>query len=219
MARGGREMYSWTNYILGTDCRLLHTMGIRDAGHNTDNYLVLGCLCGATPAAQSRYIRKRKSSPIKPLKTMDRVYRLFADLRGGIPKPHWREHLCQAWILPEPWRPINTRIAALRSGYQRNSRVLSRIMKARIQENWHWRAVKVDAVVAFPLTYDPLLIQEVWIRVRGWYNDDVNSPLPPTRVDITTMMTDRVELYRHVPLPGHPIRVRVQPFTVENSIP
>ena len=44
MRRGGREVRSQTNYILGTYRHLLQNVAVRDARHNTDHYLVLGCL-------------------------------------------------------------------------------------------------------------------------------------------------------------------------------
>ena len=44
--RGGREIRSRTDYILGTDRRLIQNMAVRDARHNIYHYLVLGCICG-----------------------------------------------------------------------------------------------------------------------------------------------------------------------------
>ena len=54
MERGGREVRSRTNYILGTDSCLLQNVAVRDTRNNTDHYTVLGCLCGSAPAAHSR---------------------------------------------------------------------------------------------------------------------------------------------------------------------
>ena len=44
MLRGGREVGSQTDYILGTDRHLLHNVSVHDARHNTYRYLVMGCL-------------------------------------------------------------------------------------------------------------------------------------------------------------------------------
>ena len=41
---GGGEVRSRTDYTLGIDSRLFHNAEIRDARHNKDHYLVLGCL-------------------------------------------------------------------------------------------------------------------------------------------------------------------------------
>ena len=50
---GGREVRSRTDYILGTDNHLFQNVAVLDARHNTDHYLVLGCLCGSAPAIHS----------------------------------------------------------------------------------------------------------------------------------------------------------------------
>ena len=65
-------------------------MAFRDAQHNTDHYLVLGCLGGDTPDVHSRYLMKCKYFPIKLLTTPDWVDHLFVEIRGGISKPPWR---------------------------------------------------------------------------------------------------------------------------------
>ena len=83
MHRGGQEVHSRTNYILGIYCRLLWNVVVRYAQHNTDHYLVLGCLCGAAPSAHSRYIRKCKCFPIKTPMTPYGIDCLFVDIWGG----------------------------------------------------------------------------------------------------------------------------------------
>ena len=42
MLRKGREVRSWTDYILGTDRRLFRNVSVRDLWHNSDHYMVLG---------------------------------------------------------------------------------------------------------------------------------------------------------------------------------
>ena len=44
MYRGGWEVISQTNYIMGIDSHLLQNVAVRDARHNTEYYLVMGCL-------------------------------------------------------------------------------------------------------------------------------------------------------------------------------
>ena len=53
MKRQGQVVRSRTDYILGTDRRLLQNVAVRDPRHNTDHYMVLGCLPGA-PLATTR---------------------------------------------------------------------------------------------------------------------------------------------------------------------
>ena len=45
--RKGREVRSRTDYILGTDRRLLRNVAVRDPQHNSDHYMVLGCIPSA----------------------------------------------------------------------------------------------------------------------------------------------------------------------------
>ena len=40
--RSGRQVRSWTNYILGTEIHMFQNVAVRDARHNMDHYLVLG---------------------------------------------------------------------------------------------------------------------------------------------------------------------------------
>ena len=94
-------MQSQTNHILGTDRCLIQNVAFRDSCHNTDHYLVMGCLCGAPSAENLRYLGNRARFPINPPNNPDGVYRLFVELRGGIPNPPWQERPRQAWILPE----------------------------------------------------------------------------------------------------------------------
>ena len=94
--RGGREVCPQTEYILGTHSCLFHHLVVWDARHNTDHYLVLGCLCRAAPAAHLRYLGKRTCFPIRPPATPYKADRIFAELRRAIPRPPWREYHCQA---------------------------------------------------------------------------------------------------------------------------
>ena len=107
---------------------------------------------------------------------------------------------------------------------QRISKTLSYQIKAGLQEDRLRRAAEARSVVDSLLTFDSPLIREAWIReawisMRGWYNDALYRPPPPSRVAIATMMSERVDIYRHVPPPGQLIPVGLQPFLVDNYIP
>ena len=52
-----------------------------------------------------------------------------------------------------------------------------------------------------------------------WYKDAVDRTPPPDRVTITTMTTERVEIYQHVPPPGEIIPVGDIPFLMDDVIP
>ena len=49
MIQKGREVRSQTDYILGTDRRLFRNVAVQDPRHNSDNYMVLGCLPSPPP--------------------------------------------------------------------------------------------------------------------------------------------------------------------------
>ena len=55
MKRQGQVVRSRTDYILGTDRRLFKNVAVRDPRHNTDHYMVLGCLPG-TPLEMTRWL-------------------------------------------------------------------------------------------------------------------------------------------------------------------
>ena len=49
MIRKGMEVLSRTDHILGTDRCLFRNVTVRDPWHNSDHYMVLGCLPSAPP--------------------------------------------------------------------------------------------------------------------------------------------------------------------------
>ena len=69
------------------------------------------------------------------------------------------------------------------------------------------------------LASDPTIIQETCIWMRVWYKEDVDLLPRPSRVAISTMTVDLVELYRKVLPPGKPIPGGERPFQVDDSIP
>ena len=68
MQRQGWEVQSWTDSILGKDCRLLYKVSIRDPRHKTDNYMILGCLCGDVKREHNGYLGRRMCLPLRPTK-------------------------------------------------------------------------------------------------------------------------------------------------------
>ena len=158
-------MRSRTDYILGTDSRLFQNVAGWDARHNTDHYLVLGCLHRAAPAAHSRYIGRRARFPIRPPSTPDRVDCMFAEPRQSIPRPPWQERHHQAWISPETWSLIVTMIAVQKWKDQQIYRPLNRAIKAMLQEDRRRRTAEAGSAVESLLTFNPPLIREAWIQM------------------------------------------------------
>ena len=67
MRRKGQVVRSQTDYILGTDRRLFNNVAVRDPRHNSDHYMVLGCLPSAPLSAMKRYLGGQKRWPVRPL--------------------------------------------------------------------------------------------------------------------------------------------------------
>ena len=62
---------------------------------------------------------------------------------------------------------------------------------------------------------DPPLHKEEWHRMKGWYKAVVDRASLPARANFERITAERVDLYRHVPLPGENIPVSVELFQVE----
>ena len=54
MLKKGREVQYRKDYILGTDRRLFGNVSIREPRHNSDHYMVLGCLNSASLTEHTR---------------------------------------------------------------------------------------------------------------------------------------------------------------------
>ena len=91
MRRKGQVVRSQTDYILGTDRRLFKNVAVQDPRHNTDHYMVLGCLPGAPMEATRRYQGGRKRWPVRPPVKLTRTDELFAALRRAVPRAKTRE--------------------------------------------------------------------------------------------------------------------------------
>ena len=66
MISEGREVRFRTDYSLGTDCRLFGNVSVRDPRHNSDHYLVLGCLYSSSLKEHVRYLGGYKKPPLRP---------------------------------------------------------------------------------------------------------------------------------------------------------
>ena len=108
MRRQGQVVRSRTDYILGTDRRLFQNVAVRDPRHNTDHYMVLGCLPGAPLATTQRYQGGCWQWPVPPPAAPSRTDTLFAALRRAVPKPAPREARRNAWISAETCRLIES---------------------------------------------------------------------------------------------------------------
>ena len=114
MLRNGREVRSRTDYILGMDRRIFRNVAVRDPRHNSDHYMVLGCLPSSPLTEHKIYLGGRKRWPVRPPGEPTRTDKLFAALWRAVPKAQPREARRNDWILETMWRLINKRVSARR---------------------------------------------------------------------------------------------------------
>ena len=131
----GREVISQTNYILGTDRHLFWNVSVQYLRHNSDHYMVLGCLCRSPLREHSKYLRGRKRLPFPPLTAPMREDGIFAALRRAVRKPQARDARKNAWISESWWRLVNKRFSTLRDPAKNQSliRRLGRTIAASLK--------------------------------------------------------------------------------------
>ena len=108
----GKVVWSWMDYFLGIDRRLFWNVSVQDPRHNTDHYMVLGCLRSAPEREHAKYLSGRKKLPLRPLAEPTREDGIFAALRRAVPKPHARERSQNDWISEDTWRLVDKRVSA-----------------------------------------------------------------------------------------------------------
>ena len=175
-------MRSRTDYILGTDRRLFQNVAVRDPWHNTDHYMVLGCLPGTPLATTRRYQGGRKRWLVRPPAEPLQTDTLFAALRRAVPKPAPREARQNAWISAETWRLVDERVATRRVPRycQADRRTLGRKIGRSLARDRKRRTEEAGAEVEAMMKADPPLIQDAWHRLQGWYKAEVDrAPYAP----------------------------------------
>ena len=90
MVREGKVVRSRMEYLLGTDRSLFRNVSFRDPQHNTDHFMVVGCLRSAPEREHARYIKGRRKMPLRPPTEPTREDGIFEALRRAVPKPHER---------------------------------------------------------------------------------------------------------------------------------
>ena len=61
--------------------------------------------------------------------------------------------------------------------------------------------------------------QEAWHRLKGWYLAAVHCAPAPTQVTLEQITADLVDLYRYISPPEENIRIFIDPFLLEDSVP
>ena len=170
MLRKGRDVRFRTDYILGTDRRLFGNVSVRDPRHNSDHYMVLGCLYSDSLTEHKRYLGGRKKLPLKPPTEPTREDEVFAALRRAVPKPRAWEARENEWILTETWRLVDERVSVRQDLMKGQSirRRLGSAIKASLTADRRRHAEEAGEVVEVLVGADPPLIQEACHRIKGW---------------------------------------------------
>ena len=87
MVQLGREVRSWTDYILGTDHCLFMNVAVWYPNCNLEHYMVLGRLCRTLLRSHTEYIGRLMRLPLQHPTTLTREDGLFAALWRATPKP------------------------------------------------------------------------------------------------------------------------------------
>ena len=103
----GREVWSRTDYILGTYFRLFGNFSVRDPRHNSDHYMFLGCLHSASLRKHASYLGGRKRLPLHPTTALKRDDIIFASLQRAVPTPRAQEARKNVLIRATTWRLVN----------------------------------------------------------------------------------------------------------------
>ena len=146
-----REVRSRTDYILGTDRCIFGDVSVRDPRHNSDHYLVLGCLPSAPLRDHTRYLRGRKRLPLLPPTALTREDEIFAALWRASPNP-----------LARDTRNVKERVSARQDSAKNQSLIwrLNRVIAASLRNDRRRRAEEAGAEVEVLLGSDPPIHQE-----------------------------------------------------------
>ena len=137
-------------YLLGIYCMLYSlNFSVRDPRHNSDHFMVLGCLHSAPLREHARYLGGSKRLPLHPPTAPTREDGLCAALRRANPKPKPRKASKTVWISAATWGLVDERVSARRNTvkYQTHIHRLGRAINARLKEYKHrWTEEEVKEV-------------------------------------------------------------------------
>ena len=169
MISEGRELRSRTDYILGTGQYLFGNVSILDPRHNSDRYMVLGCLHSASLKEHEWYLVGRNRLPLRPPTEPTRGYRIFAALWRSVLKPRAREARKNTWISATTWRFVDKRVSTRRDIAKDQALVqrLGRSIRASLRTDRKRRAEEAGAEVEALLGTEPPLHQEGWHQIKG----------------------------------------------------
>ena len=148
--------------------------------HNTNHFMVRGCLRSAPARENAKYLTGQKKLPLQPPTEPTREDGIFVALRRAVPKPHGRERRTNEWISEETWRLVDERVS-MRQGTRVKARIwrLSREIAASLKGDRKSRVEISGEEVETLLGADPPNPKEAWRRLKGWYKAAVKRAPPP----------------------------------------
>ena len=109
-------MRSRIDYIFGYDRQIIQNVAVRDPRHNSNHFVLMGCLCGASPRKNLRYLGRWMRLLLRLPGRQTRMWadKIFAKLRSAIPKPDKQAVRHNLWILEDTYRLIDKIVSARR---------------------------------------------------------------------------------------------------------
>ena len=114
MVHEGKVVRSQTDYFLGTHRSLFRNVSVGDPRHNTNHFIVVGCLHSSPEWYHTPYIMGRRNMPLRTPTEPTREGGILAALWRAVPKPHVRDRHKNAWMSEETWKLVNKRVSTRR---------------------------------------------------------------------------------------------------------
>ena len=99
--------------MLGSNHRIFQNVSVWDPRHNSDHFVVMRCLRGASPRNHLCYLVRQTRLPLKPpgLQTKKRADTIFAALCSAVPNPERHKTRHNLWIAEETWSLIDEKVS------------------------------------------------------------------------------------------------------------
>ena len=137
--------------------RIFWNFSVQDPRHNSDHYLVLGCLRSSPLREHSEYLRRNKRLPLRPSATLIREDEILASLQRAVLKPQAWDARKNAWILEATQRLVKERFSTCQdpTKYQSLIQRLGRTITAVLNGYRKWSAEEAGEEVEKLLGSEP----------------------------------------------------------------
>ena len=126
MRRKVRVVRSRTDSIMGSNHRIFQNVAVRDLRHNSNHFMVVEIMRGASPREHYHYLGSRTRVLLHTPGRQKRIRqkKLFAELQRAVPKPDQGSARHNLWISAETWILLDERVSTSREPgqYQRRLR-------------------------------------------------------------------------------------------------